>query len=151
MLDMLPGYGDNDTRGSVVITYKQYEFTKNAVKKLQYEVEGEHKVQDFGEVINARSRERYNFTEYEEGCRYWLSIVIGDWEDEGLVPTGSSDEVREALSKYWKDPSGCEERLMAQGTFRDLLAVFTYRPTKVALPTAVNCVRYQHDDKCQIA
>lgn len=119
MMDMLPGYGDEDTRGNVVITYKKYEFTKNAAKTLRFELKTERTVGEFVDVINNRGRDRYNFTSYEEGCHYWYSIVIGDWEDEDLLPEGSSDEAREALSRYWKDPSGSEERPMAQGTFRD--------------------------------
>ncbi|KAF8058679.1 hypothetical protein FPV67DRAFT_513323 [Lyophyllum atratum] len=75
-------------------------------------------VADVLQVLIAKKRDRYVFAAIGEGCRHWLSVVVGDFEEAGLVSPGFVKDVRFALSQYWRYPSGgSEPREIVQGTF----------------------------------
>lgn len=118
-LDMAPGYGTDGTRGKIRITMQDYIYTYDAIKTLGFDVVRNTMAQEFCDAINERGRERYNFTNELEGCRYWIYTILSDWESRGLLAEGTSTEAWAALSLYWRNPSGSEERTVAQGTFRN--------------------------------
>src|SRR6266536_4191332 len=116
-LDMMPGYGSDGLRGKIEIASKDYTSTQNAIKTLSFPVIAQATVKTITDKINEKGRDRYTFTEEEEGCRYWIGTLISDLEAASIIPTGSGKDALEELSCYWRYPSGSEPRAVKQGTF----------------------------------
>lgn len=69
-------------------------------------------------VLIAKKRDQYTFSPVGEGCRHWLSVVVADLAEAGLVPDGFVENVRAALARYWRYPDEASElRKIAEGTF----------------------------------
>ncbi len=58
------------------------------------------------------------FYEYREGCRYWIYTIISDFAAAGLIGSGSGQVTWDAVSYYWRHPSGSELREVGRGVFR---------------------------------
>ena len=116
-LDMMPGYGSDGLKGMLEISSKPYVSTRNAIKIISFPTIGKPTVQNVIDVISRNGRDRYKFTEDYEGCRYWMYIFISDLEDAGIIDDGCGGTAWEALSKYWRSPSGSESRIIEKGVF----------------------------------
>jgi hypothetical protein len=117
-LDMAPGYGSDGLRGKIEVSSKKYVTTWNSIKTLTFETDGKTKVETVARLISENGLERYTFTEKMEGCRYWISIFVSKLEAAGILPSGSAEKVTEAVSSYWRSPTGSESRKVEKGTFR---------------------------------
>lgn len=117
-LDMAPGYGSDGQRGKIELASKTYAYTQNAIKTVSYAMKKYVTVQNIKDVIDAKGRDKYTFTEELEGCRYWIYTLILDLEAEGIIEAGSAVVAWNAVSSYWRHPSGSEQREVKQGTFR---------------------------------
>jgi len=117
-LDMAPGYGSDGRRGKIELATKTYTYTHNAIKTVSYAMKKYTTLQDIKDVIDAKGRDKYTFTEELEGCRYWMYTFILDLEAEGILEAGSAVVASNAVSSYWRHPSGSEQREVKQGTFR---------------------------------
>ncbi|KAF1809594.1 hypothetical protein P152DRAFT_461279 [Eremomyces bilateralis CBS 781.70] len=117
-LDMAPGYGSDGRRGKIELSSKKYTYTQNAIKTLSFGAIAYVTVQMVTEMINRNGRDKYNFTEEWEGCRFWIYTFISDLEAAGIIPAGSAQATWAAVSYYWRSPSGQELRDVKQGEFR---------------------------------
>jgi hypothetical protein len=117
-LDMMPGYGSDGLRGKIEISSKKYVSTQNAIKTVTFSTIGTPTVQTITDLITRNGREKYTFTEEEEGCRYWIYTIISDLAASGIVPSDSGQAAWGAVSQYWRHPSGSEPRNVQRGTFR---------------------------------
>lgn len=117
-LDMIPGYGSDGQRGKLVVSSKPYDSTDNSIKTVTFSTLNAPTAKTITDLITQNGRERYNFTEVWEGCRFWIYTLISDLETAGIVSAGSRQETWEAVSNYWRYPSGSEPRTVARGAFR---------------------------------
>lgn len=117
-LDMAPGYGSDGRRGKIELASETYIFSPNAAKTVSYAMKRDTTVQNIKDVIDAKGRDKYTFTEEWEGCRHWVYTLISDLEAEGIIEAGSAVVAWDAVSHYWRYPSGCEQREVKKGTFR---------------------------------
>ena len=117
-LDMIPGYGSDGLRGKIEISSKPCVSTDHAIKTVTFSTIGTPTVQTITDLITRNGREKYTFTEEEEGCRYWIYTIISDLAASGIVPSDSGQAAWEAVSQYWRCPSGSEPRNVQRGTFR---------------------------------
>jgi len=71
------------------------------------------------DVLITKKRDVYRFALVGEGCRYWLSIVVLDLVDAGLVNREDAQDAVDALGMYWCFPPGTGSfaREIAQGSF----------------------------------
>jgi len=71
------------------------------------------------DVLITKKRDVYRFAPVGEGCRYWLSIVVLDLVDAGLVNRGDAQDAINGLGMYWCFPPGtCSfARGIARGSF----------------------------------
>jgi len=116
-LDMTPGYGSDGQRGKIQILYKEYTYTNNAIKSESFQVRSGVVAQHITDLITLNGRDKYTFTEEQEGCRFWIFTVISDLEARGFIATGCSQNTWTAVSHYWRYPSGRELREVKRGTF----------------------------------
>lgn len=117
-LDMSPGYGSDGLRGKIDLSSKTYQCTTNHVKKLTFPTSYGVTVKHVIDLVSRKGRQKYQFTEEEEGCRYWNYVFVSDLEHAGYIQAGSADTALDALSYYWVNPSGKEKRAVKKGTFR---------------------------------
>ena len=117
-LDMMPGYGSDGLRGKIEVLSKTYASTRNAIKTLTFPIISTQTVKSITDGFAQNGRDRYTFTEEEEGCRYWIFTIISDLENAGIIQPGSGQAAWQAVSYYWRYPSGSEPRAVRQGTFR---------------------------------
>jgi hypothetical protein len=117
-LDMIPGYGSDGLRGKLEIASKKYQLTENAIRTISFPVAQGITVQRIVDVIATNKRQKYNFTEEMEGCRFWVYTIISDFEGAGIVDHGSGASALDAVSQYWRNPEGHEAREVKQGHFR---------------------------------
>ena len=116
-LDMIPGDGDDGLLGLIVLESKKYHMTNKKIKSLTFIPQFTLLVKDVIALITEKGRERYTFTEEEEGCRFWICTIVQDLEDAGKIPKESAIESVRTLSRYWAFPSGSSPRVMEAGTF----------------------------------
>ena len=116
-VDMIPGDGDDGLLGFIVLESKKYDMTNKRIKSLTFIPPCTLLVKDVLALITEKGRDRYTFTEEEEGCRFWICTVVKDLEGAGKVPKDSSIESDLTLSRYWGFPSGFSPRIMEAGTF----------------------------------
>lgn len=117
-LDMSPGYGDDGLRGKLIVKSSPLDVTENAIKILPLHPNDRRTVREILQLIASKQREKYVFTEEEEGCRFWVYTLTLDLEAAGFVPPGSAQSVWNAVSFYYHDPSGRPEpRPIKQGRF----------------------------------
>ncbi len=96
----------NDERGLIEIAFKPYAVTTHCAHVLTIEIQSARKVQGICDTIIRKGRDKYNFTDDDEGCRYWVSVVLSDLADEGVIALESRDQALEDLALYWRDPRG---------------------------------------------
>ncbi|KAI0202708.1 hypothetical protein F4808DRAFT_458871 [Astrocystis sublimbata] len=69
------------------------------------------------ELVQKNGRQNYQFTPDWEGCRFWNYTFLQDLEKAKIIHQGSSAKAEEALSFYFRTPSGVEKREMSMGKF----------------------------------
>ncbi|KAI1962177.1 hypothetical protein LOY94_006744 [Ophidiomyces ophidiicola] len=118
-LDMVPGDGADGLTGMLIIESKVYSVTNNASKSLFFTALGHATVKTITDLISSLNRDKYRFTEHEEGCRYWIYTFISDLEGAGIIGAGSNVQAWNSLSRYWCHPagSGSEARVVEKGAF----------------------------------
>ncbi|KFY18838.1 hypothetical protein V493_08310 [Pseudogymnoascus sp. VKM F-4281 (FW-2241)] len=119
MLDMAPGYGSDGLRGKIETASSADPYTKDTLKPFSFKPTKPITVGDAMQLIIENKRDAFNFSPEWEGCRYWMSVIMSDFENAGLVQEGSAAVAREALLMYWRNPEGSEARVMREGTFRN--------------------------------
>lgn len=118
-MDMAPGYGDDGTRGKILLASMQTPID-DAIHTLSLPLTGEHHtLQDLFDLVTRHGRQKYDFTPELEGCRYWIHTVVSDLEAAGLVARGSAVETWDHVSCYFRNPSGHEPREVRRGVFRE--------------------------------
>jgi hypothetical protein len=58
------------------------------------------------DLLIARGRNKYRYTDDGSGCRYWCEVVLGDLEEMGLVAKGSGAEFATLVEERSKDQPG---------------------------------------------
>ncbi|KAI1080771.1 hypothetical protein F5B20DRAFT_94227 [Whalleya microplaca] len=118
MLNMVPGHGSDGLHGKIEVTSLDRRYTEETHRVFPFRITKEIDVAGFMQLLIRKGRQAFNFSPQWEGCQFWLSVVMQDLEDEGLVESGSAIVAREALMKYWRNPEGTEPRVMREGKFR---------------------------------
>lgn len=121
MLDMIPGYGDDDLSGKIQLSsIPDVPYTNDTLRVFSFRPAGgaSTTVADVVGLIARKGRDAYDFSPEWEGCRYWMSVVVADMEAEGFVAPGSAETAKGALTRYWRNPGGSEARDLPEGTFR---------------------------------
>ncbi|KAI6374264.1 hypothetical protein MCOR25_003208 [Pyricularia grisea] len=57
-------------------------------------------------AINEKERDMFWFSDEDEGCRWWVCQLLGDFESPGIVEVGSAAAAEEYLLRYWINPNG---------------------------------------------
>ncbi|TLD09865.1 hypothetical protein PgNI_06521 [Pyricularia grisea] len=57
-------------------------------------------------AINEKERDMFWFSDEDEGCRWWVCQLLGDFESPGIVEVGSAAAAEEYLLRYWINPKG---------------------------------------------
>jgi len=116
-VDMTPGDGEDGLTGTILLESKSYTTTDQAIKTLSFPSTSGPTVGDILDLIIKKRRDKYKFTEDEEGCRYWIYVFVADLEEAGFIKKGSEATAHAALSEYWAYPSGSTPNAMLNGTF----------------------------------
>ena len=119
MLDMVPGYGSDGLRGKIeTASIHDKPYTDETLHAFSYKPSREVTIADVIQIINDKKRDQFNFSPEWEGCRFWLSVIMQEFEDANVVDKGSAKTALEALLQYWINPEGSEPRVMREGSFR---------------------------------
>lgn len=121
MLDMAPGYGEESLRGKIEVRPLDRPYTDETLRAFSFRPAATTTGTTVGRLLEhmcERGRQRFTFHPSWEGCRFWISVLVADWEASGLVGAGSAHVAREALLKYWVNSEGSQPREMREGTFR---------------------------------
>jgi hypothetical protein len=116
-LDMIPGDGDDGLLGYIVLESKGYNMTNKGIRSLTFIPTCEFPVSDVLNLIMKNGRDKYIFTEEEEGCRFWICTLVRDLEEAGKLLKDSAATALSTLGSYWVFPSGSVPRKMEAGTF----------------------------------
>lgn len=118
MLDMAPGYGSDGLRGKIEVVTLSQPYTDETLRAFSFKPTKTLTIDQFLARISERGRQKFNFHSSWEGCRYWISVLMADWEEMQLVAPGSASSAKEVLMKYWVNPEGSYPREMHEGGFR---------------------------------
>jgi hypothetical protein len=116
-VDMIPGDGEDGLTGTILLESKSYTTTNQAIKTVSFPATSGPTVGGILDLIIKGRRDKYKFTEDEEGCRYWIYVFVTDLEAAGFIGKGSGATAHAALSQYWAYPSGSTPNAMRVGTF----------------------------------
>lgn len=114
-----PRYGSDGLRGKIeTASIHDKPYTDETLHAFSYKPSRKVTVADVIQIINDKKRDQFNFSPEWEGCRFWLSFIMQDFEDGNVVDQGSAKTALEALLQYWINPEGSEPRVMREGLFR---------------------------------
>jgi hypothetical protein len=116
-LDMIPGDGSDGLTGMLIIESKEYVHTNKAIHMIQFTTQGDPIVDRLVKRLIEKGRDRYKFTDDQEGCRYWNYMAIHEWETAGLLAHGTASSASASLSYYYAYPTGKDSNAMEEGTF----------------------------------
>ncbi|KAL1872359.1 hypothetical protein Daus18300_004329 [Diaporthe australafricana] len=119
MLDMVPGYGSDGLRGKIELAALNHRYTDETLRLFSFKPTETLTIGQLLAHISERRRQRFTFHPSWEGCRFWISVLMADWEELQLIAPGSAKLATEALTKYWINPEGSQPREMREGTFRE--------------------------------
>lgn len=101
----------------VIVESKKYGLTTSAAHVAPADVSPGTTVEDLLTVIVNRKRDNYTFAPVGEGCRYWLSVLSGDFVEAEIISKKDSDTAVEAMEMYWAIGMPPVPRPMARGSF----------------------------------
>ena len=118
-VDMLPGHGNDGLGGKVALLSKRYPFSANYARIFSFSLcPGiTVKVKYSLSLIILKRRHKYRFTPDVEGCRWWVSVFVGDLEEERIIPKGSKGSVWESIIYYWASPARKKLKDVSRRTF----------------------------------
>lgn len=119
MLDMAPGYGSDGLRGKIEVSALSQPYTDETLRVFSFKPTQTMTTEQFLAYISEKGRQKFTFHPSWEGCRFWISVLMADWEELQLVAAGSASSAKEALTKYWVNPEGSQPREMNEGVFRE--------------------------------
>lgn len=85
-LEVAPGYGNTGQRAKIELSSKNYQCTKNAIKRMSFSLVRGTTFKTIIDIIISHGCQKYDFTEELEGCRFWVATLVRDLEDSNLVP-----------------------------------------------------------------
>jgi len=121
--DLQPGItGDDDRKLGVVVINSDVVFldlaaAEDIIHEITLETLEKTTVRLLLQDLSRAKLNRYRFTEFEEGRRYWILRLVEEWEKRGRVKEGSAELVAKGLSCYYRYPNGVEQRAIVQGEF----------------------------------
>lgn len=118
MLDMAPGYGSDGLRGKIEVSALSQPYTDETLRSFSFKPTKTLTVEQFLAHISEKGRQKFTFHPSWEGCRFWISVLMADWEELQLLAAGSASSAMKALTKYWVNPGGSTPREMNEGIFR---------------------------------
>ncbi|KZV63279.1 hypothetical protein PENSPDRAFT_590088 [Peniophora sp. CONT] len=71
-------------------------------------------------LIMSLNRDKYQYHESGEGCRFWMKTVAGDLAAAGVISADRAEEVAADIGYYWPDPVTDMQRVLrpiSAGTF----------------------------------
>ena len=113
-VDINPTYANGKMTGLVFLESKACVMTYRPVKSLTFSLKNELHVKDVMEIIMRNGRDRYIFTDKDEGCRF---TVIKDLEVAEAIGKGSAVVAVRTLGCYWGSPTEGTPREMEAGEF----------------------------------
>ncbi|KAI0430902.1 hypothetical protein F5Y09DRAFT_341225 [Xylaria sp. FL1042] len=117
-LEVVPGSGSDGLRAQVRLTSRAHPCTSNYAHKVTYDLNSGVCLEDLVQICQTKGRQRYEFAEGWEGCRYWNYVFIKDLESSSILPRGATDQARDAMSYFYHSVYGVQRRSMKKGTFR---------------------------------
>lgn len=118
MIDMVPGYGSDGLRGKIEVVTLSQPYTDETLRVFSFNPTKTLTTEQFFAHMSDRGRQKFNFHQSWEGCRYWISVLMADWEELQLVAPGSASSAKEALTTYWVNPEGSYPGEMNEGVSR---------------------------------
>ncbi|TFK72074.1 hypothetical protein BDN72DRAFT_836648 [Pluteus cervinus] len=115
-LDVIPS-GPDAGQGCICLSSREPSVTSDWSYKKTCLISNNVTLNGFLELIIKKNRDKYNFADGGEGCRFWLSVVLEDLVEAGIISREDGDETQVALPKYWSKPGTSTDRPMAVGTF----------------------------------
>ena len=103
---MAPGYRSDRLQGKIEVSSREYVSNWKSIKPLTFEANGKTKLKTVAGLISENGLEKNTFTQSMERCGYWISILISKLEAAGILPSGSAEKPAEAVSRYWRNPTG---------------------------------------------
>lgn len=112
-------YPKTNLVGQLSFEARTYVGTYNQVKTVMFPTLDTPTVQRLVNLIYGNGRHRFRFTAQKEGCRHWVLSVIADFENAGILGSGTKAAAQDVLSKYWLHPadSGSVARMIRACTF----------------------------------
>ncbi|KAF1962872.1 hypothetical protein CC80DRAFT_487324 [Byssothecium circinans] len=109
----------NDDTGVLQISFLPYELSTSATAYWDFQAAQNATVWHFTNNITAKRRQRYRMAENGVGCRYWIHVVILDWQAAGLIgpKTTSNTELGLVIQYNWSRNQTPVYLAMKQGTF----------------------------------
>ncbi len=93
-VDPTPG---DDQYMNLRITYKQFGYSKHALKPMKMDVARGISLDGLLNIIIEERYDKYRFTENAKGCRFWVQSVIRMLSDQALLKT--KQQVEAALAE----------------------------------------------------
>lgn len=90
MLDMAPGYGSDGLRGKFEVASCSQRHTEETLRVFSYTPTNALTVGQLLAYISEKGRQKFTFHPSWEGCRYWISVLMADWEELQLVEAGTT-------------------------------------------------------------
>lgn len=119
MLDMVPGHGSDGLGGKIELAALNQRYTVETLRVFSFKPT---EIVTLGQLlahISEEGRQKFTFYPSWEGCRFWIFVLMVEWEELRLIAPGSAKLAKEALTKYWINPEGSQPREMREETFRE--------------------------------
>ncbi|GBE81776.1 hypothetical protein SCP_0401490 [Sparassis crispa] len=98
IMDMIPAGIDGRT-GVLVVSSSQERILEHSVEPFTISTANTATVNDLLSVIIDKKRHQYKYDDSGSGCRYWCTVVVDDWEQQGLVTPGAHNELENHISQ----------------------------------------------------
>jgi hypothetical protein len=107
-LDMTPSYTVPSTsvaggsKGNLVVSLLDYTVSPSAQKVVRLDVLTGRTVRDYVSLLVEHGRDKYEFNDQGQGCRYWVDQQIDLFYQHGfLVSRAQIEEARAAILTQW--------------------------------------------------
>src|SRR5438876_291567 len=97
---MIPGDEDNGLLEFIILESKIYVMTNKGIKSLIFTPACKLLIKNVINLIMKKGRDRYEFTEEEEDCRFWIYIIVKDLEEARKIPKDSTIDIVHTLNCY---------------------------------------------------
>ncbi|GES58985.1 uncharacterized protein DSM5745_07583 [Aspergillus terreus] len=92
------------SKGNLVVSLLDYTVSPSAQKVVRLDVLTGRTVRDYVSLLVEHGRDKYEFNDQGQGCRYWVDQQIDLFYQHGfLVSRAQIEEARAAILTQWPD------------------------------------------------